>query len=264
MRLHDDLTNYAEFLLDVGEDRVRKEDGSNLIQLPATMVSSSFEDCMHWIYPTFDVPFDSFSSRAILAPNNKMVRQINNDCISRFPGALHEYLAIDDVPDNVDPTHYPPEMLNTLEFSGIPPFRLQLKVGSPFMVLRNINTPQLCNGTRLIVVSLHDNLLVGRITSGMCKDDIVMIPRMTLTASDHDGIPLRRRQFPVQSCFAMTIHKAQGQTLDRVLVHLEEAIFDHGQLYVALSRVTHRNGVRVFLPDGTNNTQNIVLHSMLE
>ena len=46
-----------------------------------------------------------------------------------------------------------------------------------------------------------------------------------------------RRQFPVRIAFAMTINKAQGQTLDRVGVYLPDPCFAHGQLYVAASRV---------------------------
>jgi ATP-dependent DNA helicase PIF1 len=48
---------------------------------------------------------------------------------------------------------------------------------------------------------------------------------------------LRRRQFPVRLAFAMTINKAQGQTLKMVGIFLPKPVFTHGQLYVAMSRI---------------------------
>ncbi len=64
------------------------------------------------------------------------------------------------------------------------------------------------------------------------------IPRIQLSP-DEDTFPFgwSRRQFPVRIAFAMTINKAQGQTLDRVGVYLPDPCFAHGQLYVAASRV---------------------------
>jgi hypothetical protein len=52
-----------------------------------------------------------------------------------------------------------------------------------------------------------------------------------------------------------TINKAQGQSLNRVGVHLAESVFGHGQLYVAISRATSRSRLKFFLgQDATTNT----------
>ena len=56
---------------------------------------------------------------------------------------------------------------------------------------------------------------------------------------------LKRLHFLVLLAFAITINKSQGQTFDRVGIHLLEPVFRHGQLYVAFSRATSREGVKV-------------------
>jgi ATP-dependent DNA helicase PIF1 len=55
----------------------------------------------------------------------------------------------------------------------------------------------------------------------------------------------KRKQFPIRLSFAMTINKAQGQTIPNVGVYLPEPVFSHGQLYVALSRATARSNIKI-------------------
>jgi len=59
---------------------------------------------------------------------------------------------------------------------------------------------------------------------------------------------LRRKQFPLRPAFAITINKAQGQTLKKVGVFLPESVFSHGQLYTAFSRVGAATCLSVFIP----------------
>lgn len=67
---------------------------------------------------------------------------------------------------------------------------------------------------------------------------------------------------PLQICYAMTINKAQGQSLEMVGLYLPKAVFTHGQLYVALSRVTSPDGLKFFIDDEggkcTTCTENVV------
>ena len=47
----------------------------------------------------------------------------------------------------------------------------------------------------------------------------------------------------------MTINKAQGQMLEKVGIYLNEAVFDHGQLYVAMSRSGDPQSAKLFIKD---------------
>jgi hypothetical protein len=83
-------------------------------------------------------------------------------------------------------------------------------VGAVIMLLRNLNTRRgLCNGTRLVVEELKNNVIKAKILTGNSSGEQVLIPRIDLIPSDED-IPfqLRRRQFPVRLAFAMTINKS--------------------------------------------------------
>jgi hypothetical protein len=114
------------------------------------------------------------------------------------------------------------------------------------MLIRNLNPSQgLCNGTRLICHELHNKVLEAEIITGSHIGSRVFIPRITLTSSDNT-LPfiLKRRQFPIRVAFSMTINKSQGQTLNRVGLYLPQPVFPHGQLYVAMSRITSHQSIK--------------------
>ena len=56
------------------------------------------------------------------------------------------------------------------------------------------------------------------------------------------------KQFPLNLGYAMTIHKAQGKTLDAVVVDISRGAFAHGQTYVALSRTRAASDMHVAAP----------------
>ncbi|XP_076933118.1 uncharacterized protein LOC143598912 [Bidens hawaiensis] len=230
-------------------------------------------DLISFVYPNILDRFNEltyFQDRALLAPLNEVVQEINECMLAIFPGEEVEYLSFDslaeceDVSGDFDPQLYSPDLLNGLKISGIPNHRLVLKVGVPIMLLRNINHKKgLCNGTRLQVISLCRRVIEAKVVSGTNIGYRTLISRVSLTPTDKKlPFRLKRRQFPISVCFAMTINKSQGQSLSRVGLYLKDPVFSHGHLYVALSRVKNRYGIKLVILDKesklTNKTTNVV------
>ena len=117
------------------------------------------------------------------------------------------------------------------------------------MLLRNIDQSNgLCNGTRLQIRRLGNHVIECEVHIRNRIGQIALIPRMTMVPSN-DTLPIKfqRRQFPLVVSFAMTINKSQGQTLSFVGLYLPRTIFIYGQLYIALSRVKWKRGLKVLI-----------------
>jgi ATP-dependent DNA helicase PIF1 len=92
-----------------------------------------------------------------------------------------------------------------------------LKVGTPIILNRNLNGEEdLCNGRRLKVCRLAPNCIDTMIMTGNQRGKRFFLPRITLSHDSCLPFQLRRRHFPVQVSFAMTINKAQGQSVDHL------------------------------------------------
>jgi hypothetical protein len=134
--------------------------------------------------------------------------------------------------------------------SGFPPYALKLKRGMICIVNRNYDPRAgLYNGTRVQITQILRNLLKVKILNGNTAGQEVFIGRMKFEYGKkrtEPGIPFTRTQYPVEPGFAMTINKAQGQTLDRVAVHLTVSqCFSHGMFYTAVSRVRSASSLRI-------------------
>lgn len=121
------------------------------------------------------------------------------------------------------------------------PRLLTLKVGALIIFNRNIS-PECINGTSGTVAGLEDDVISVRLRNGKT----VPVARETWqkfayeysrdTGKVEEKEVGKFTQFPLQLGYALTIHKAQGKTLDKVIIDMDRGTFAHGQLYVALSR----------------------------
>ena len=84
------------------------------------------------------------------------------------------------------------------------------------MMLRNLDAPRLCNGTRLRIMKLGAKVIEAQIISGSYTNQTVLLFKCKLQCKDnnkHIPVPFTRTQFPICSAFAMTINKSQGQAI---------------------------------------------------
>uniref|UniRef100_A0A0D3EAP9 ATP-dependent DNA helicase n=1 Tax=Brassica oleracea var. oleracea TaxID=109376 RepID=A0A0D3EAP9_BRAOL len=143
------------------------------------------------------------------------------------------------------------DFLNSIKVSGLPNYSLRLKIGCLVMLLRNSNpTEGLMNGKRLQKTQLLDHMVEARIITGEKVGKTVYIPRLLITPTDKRlPFKMRRRQLPLVVAFAIKINKSQGQSPSEMGLFLPRPVFSHGQLYVAISRVTSKKDLKVLIVD---------------
>jgi len=90
--------------------------------------------------------------RVILTTTNKRADTINSLIVSGFQALEMDYFSIDTVVDSEESLLFPTEFLISQTPTVMPPHKISLKV--PIILLRNLNSPRLCNGTRFRVTSL--------------------------------------------------------------------------------------------------------------
>jgi ATP-dependent DNA helicase PIF1 len=185
--------------------------------------------------PDFVPPEDEFW--LTLAPTNRLVSARNRQQLERLPGdeVVHHARVSGDL------SLFDPPADDVLRF----------KVGAQIMMLNNDQGGRWVNGTIGRIVDIEQDryglVVAAEFPDGQCEE----ITPFTWEATRPvvDGGALRREvvgtftQLPFKLAWAITIHKSQGQTLDRLIVDLTGGMFSTGQLYVALSRCTSTRGL---------------------
>ena len=247
MRAQSDIW-FSEFLLRIGNG-TEESFANDYVQLPDDiLIEYESEESIHMlidrVFPDLESKWTSAAymrERAILSTRNEHVDSLNALMIDKFSGKEKVYYSHDSVDDDSH-NNYPLDFLNSITPNVLPPHELKIK-NCPIILLRNIDPHNgLCNGTRLVVKGFADNAIDCEIVNGQHAGNRIFIPRIPMSPSEDITLPFKfkQKQFPIRLSFAMTINKAQGQTIPNVGIYLPDPVFSQGQLYVALSRGVSR------------------------
>ncbi|GKC16215.1 DNA helicase [Tanacetum coccineum] len=144
------ISSFASWLLDIGDGRTGEPDqedpeNNNWIDIPLTYCLPDDEQCLSKL---IDFIYDQMTLKTPSAITLQEKAIVHDEAVPlERDGAETEMF-------------YPVEHLNTLKFPGFPPHRLELKIGAPVMLLRNVNVAGgLCNRTRMIVRQMMMKLI---------------------------------------------------------------------------------------------------------
>ena len=134
------------------------------------------------------------------------------------------------------------------------PMELKLKQGALVMFVKNGDKWH--NGSMGIVENLGAKEIIVQLLDDDKNDLVVVKPekweKIEYSRDENDRIIENEigsyKQFPLTLGYAMTIHKAQGKTLSKVVIDISRGAFAHGQTYVALSRTRHAKDMHIVKP----------------
>ncbi|XP_067132315.1 uncharacterized protein [Centruroides vittatus] len=205
--------HFTQKLLQIGEGTYPTDQTTGLIELNGDFcnIATTENELIDQIYPNIVHNYTNpewLFQRAILATKNNIVDNINFNIQKKIPGEERIYKSIDTMVNVEESVNFPTEFLNCLQVPGIPLHCLRLKIGSPIILLRNLNSPKLCNGTRMIVKELSNIIIEAELLIGKDKGHAVFIPRILLISTELP-FQFKRLQFPIKLAYSFTINKAQ-------------------------------------------------------
>jgi ATP-dependent DNA helicase PIF1 len=220
--------------------KVYRQDSRHFLRLlESVRVNEVDRDDLEDLNERWIADFPPTEGYITLCARNATADRINQRELSQISDLEYEYIA--EIKGTFDPALYPTEPL------------LKLKKGAQVMFVRNDSeSRQFVNGTIGKIVDLaHDRILVQTEETGGKKRKIEVpkgeweIIRYKPGADGGiDAEPIGSYvQYPLKLAWAITIHKSQGKTFDKILIDLGGGAFEHGQLYVALSRCRTLEGI---------------------
>lgn len=175
-----------------------------------------------------------------LAPLNDMVNRINKERLESLKGELYHWEA--DIEGDIDEDSCPGDPI------------LFLKKGAQVMMLNNDSKGRWVNGSIGRVVGIESNkqgedIIEVQFPDGRIEEVAPYTWEVFHYIYDNKKKMIETEsigsftQYPLKLAWAVTIHKSQGKTFDKVIIDLERGVFAPGQVYVALSRCTSFEGI---------------------
>ncbi|MDD2757806.1 MAG: AAA family ATPase [Patescibacteria group bacterium] len=191
----------------------------------------------------FQISDDDF--RIYLTATNQAAAEINSARLSRLPGQAQAFKA--EAYGHFDERVHPTDEI------------LQLKVGAQVMLINNDADKRWVNGSiGRVVECKKNNYGLPNVKVKLADGAVVEVEQHTWKAHRyHFNVSQQKieaeeigafTQLPLKLAWAVTIHKAQGKTFDRVVLDVGRGMFASGQLYVALSRCTSLEGIVLIQP----------------
>jgi len=178
-------------------------------------------------------------SFVILTPTNAAAQRINIAYLDALPASVKTYEA--GISGEFGETAHPTDST------------LLLKPGAKVILLRNDPDKRWVNGTVAHIAQLEDKRVWIEVDGKVHEIEPVSWEARRYAYDQTaekivENVTGTFRQFPLRLAWALTIHKSQGLTLDRVYIDLGRGTFAHGQAYVALSRCRSLEGLALARP----------------
>jgi ATP-dependent DNA helicase PIF1 len=181
----------------------------------------------------------------LLFPQRSVVADINSQNLAKLVSQEHRYRVSTiysqgcQDPNNMGVKYAIEKMNRDASYEE----ELTLKVGAQVMLLINITKKadsdilehDLVNGSRGLVTGFLDDSIKTPLVKFQNFSKSIPIGVHAWSLDDCEGVS--QQQIPLKLAYAITIHKAQGATLDSALIDVGSNTFEYGQAYVALSRV---------------------------
>jgi hypothetical protein len=217
------------------------------------------DEAISWLYPNNIYDPDVAMNRVVLCSTNEAVdiwnqkiQELNDANIIHQCSSRDEFNEVDDPNGNLA-QYLTPEILNSINSTSVPPHLLNLKVNDVCLVIRPMMCDNIATNMRVKLLQISPYLIRAEVlTESSDTDDkrVVFIPRYRFKfRMKYGSFEMLRTQFPLRLAYAMTINKAQGQTLENVLFDCRSEPFSHGHTYVAMSRVRNVNNIKLFVSD---------------